>query len=226
MEQQQKQQQPDLVYLQAAVTEYMAALTSEGLPLPDVLLSLSLQVQVSRNSAGTAALSVYCGFPGLHGSSSTEQPTAAIAVSRKLDKVASNSMESTLVPIAAVASASYILAMRSSLAGESSSGAKLAIAASSAAAFGSNGHNSAAMPYHPAPAEQAVKRLLAAGQVLQAARLVRRLHVETLHPAMILEAAAVRRDRAVFASVYRCFRDSLIATYPRLEVAYDKLMSV
>jgi hypothetical protein len=43
---------------------------------------------------------------------------------------------------------------------------------------------------------------------------------------MILEAAAVRRDRAVFASVYRCFRDSLIATYPRLEVAYDKLMSV
>ncbi|GAX83533.1 hypothetical protein CEUSTIGMA_g10958.t1 [Chlamydomonas eustigma] len=225
LEQQQQQQHPDLVYLQAAVTEFMAALTSEGLPLPDALLSLSSQVQVIRNSADTAALSVYCSLPVLT-NYTNPQTTASAAMIRMLDEVASSCLESAPVSIsqlAAVTSAAHVLVMQSSLAAEVSAArhATSALPTSSASAVVEGLSRTPSIS-----AEHAVKRLLASGQVLQAARVARRFHVDSIHLKDILEAAAASRDRAAFATVYRCFRDALRPHYPDLEVAYTKLMLV
>ena len=70
-----------------------------------------------------------------------------------------------------------------------------------------------------AAAERFVRRLLRQRQVLRAVRVARSLHVRTVLPKEFLAVAAESGSTALMASVYRAFREALMPSYPKLDVA-------
>lgn len=207
----------DLLYVQAALSEFLAVATLTGVQPPAALLSLQLQLLLQQGLAQQADMAAQC-LAAQH-----PQLQQAVAVT-----LASGS---ATVPLSG---ASPGLGTEGG-AGSSASGAAVTLRGTGVTAQAVVAA-AAALPQSlgfadgggPAPAEGGhealVQQLLDSGNVLQAARVARRLRVTSVHPTEMLRAAAATGDVIAFASVYRCFRDALLPVYPQLEAARAHLM--
>ena len=240
----------DTLYLCAALSEYSAAAEAAGLQLPPYLQTLPTELLLLQAQPDQAAQAVYLVAPDatavqcgvVTGSGVTEVQSQAVG--KGIPGVATAAaaakavawMTGTAVMLeqhplsrgAATAAAAGDLHARAA-----STAAMPAAASDTAAASSSPATGTAA----DATAEQYVRGLLLKGRVLQAARAAQELGVVSLkglpgstgstcsgvNPKEFLVAACLTGDLRVFAAVYRVFRDTLQRTFPKLDVAKQRM---
>ncbi len=191
--------------LHAAVTEFMAAVAAAGLPLPADLRACQLDSMSCVGLPAQLTMSVYCCADRPVHPPATSPPTGSAKASSRAPTLGEDHFDAVDDSLLA-AGASFASGLRLSRIAvrEAPSGDQAAAAAEAA--------------------EVLVRRLLAEGRVLGGARAARRLRVAAVHPRELLRAAADRGDEAAFASVYRCFRDALLPSFPGLDAARAQMM--
>mmetsp|Transcript_36491 Transcript_36491/g.81224 ORF Transcript_36491/g.81224 Transcript_36491/m.81224 type:complete len:809 (-) Transcript_36491:999-3425(-) len=268
-----KEEVVDGPYLQAALSEYLAAATAAGVAVPPQLQALAVELLLQQAQAAQAALLVYCEEPpaalavtgagqaagqadaaaGVSAGSRPQQearaagrnggpgdaaaaasdPAAAAAAEAQV-AVAAELGRSTAAPAAAAERM-----LRTRLAASPISSWVPVEEVTTAPSLSDSTVDAHAYQQQPealagtgGPAQGAVmdsrehlvRSLMREGRVLAAARLAREMHVTTVHPREILAVAGQGRDLATFAAVYRYFRDALLPTYPKLDLARAQLM--
>ncbi|KAG2484707.1 hypothetical protein HYH03_016535 [Edaphochlamys debaryana] len=213
----QEEEVVDAPYLQAALCEYMSAAVAAGIPLPPYLQELWLEVLLQQSQLPQA-------LHLLHGQAEAMDPhlperlLAAAAADGDVTGGAAGGggsgggggLSRQLVLDA--------LSRRALAARYDAPIATFAAAASASAAAGGGGAAGGS------DAGAYVEALLAAGDVLRAARVMRRYRVAKPSVKEFLAAVGARGDRAALAAVYRVFQEEVLSTYPKYELAARKLL--
>ncbi len=196
----------DSLYLQAAATQYRASAEAVGVPLPLYLLQLSVEMllQGGQQYQAVQLLSSQPGMgvgllghpSGTHHSSNTSYTGAGGVEGGRGGSGSSGS------------------ALAAQLALDVS--ARQACMGARQQASGPNPASGTSSSFAPH-----VRALLAAGQVLQAARLARAHNIVSVPPTEFLEAAARASDAWAFAAVYRAWHTSIRSRFPTLAAARE-----
>ncbi|GIL90690.1 hypothetical protein Vretimale_15774 [Volvox reticuliferus] len=230
----------DALYLQAALWEYMSAAFAAGIPLPQYLQELSVEILLQQSQEGQVLQLLY-------GQADYVAPVVAVgrlpaapnAPSRPQEAGAAGPSSSAGSAVASVGAGpdgaertspsgaplwrSPLLALdalgRAALAARyepvaTPTGGAAATAASNGGARGPGNGDAGAY----------VEALLAAGDVLRAARVMRRYRVSRPSVKEFLAAVGATGDEVALAAVYRTFQGELLASYPKYDLAVRKLL--
>ncbi|MEW5318003.1 MAG: hypothetical protein WDW38_009257 [Sanguina aurantia] len=215
----------DAPYLQAALTEFKCSAVSQDLQLPAYIQSLSLDVmlQQSQQAQVDHMLCAQGDFISADVLALLEARPAANSSSLAHDaaKHTHALVMGVYSRMAAANAAANAVSSAGSEGGASGSGPELAsavalAAAAAAAAAGRSTHGWVTY----------VQKLLEQGEVLRAVRVARehRGVLASVTPKLLLAAAASTGRLGTLAAVYRTFKDELLPTYPKFELARNQLL--
>ncbi|EFJ40813.1 hypothetical protein VOLCADRAFT_99285 [Volvox carteri f. nagariensis] len=241
----------DAPYLQAALWEYMCAAFTVGIPLPRYLPELSVEILLQQSQEGQVLQLLY-----------GQKDYVAVEVVRRLMAAPAAAAAAGAAAAEAAGPSSGSSAAVACGGGTGTNGTDGAAAAAASARgplcpqLGMDALARAALAarYEPVGGGVAaaaasgdaavyVEALLAAGEVLRAARVMRRYRVSRPSVKEFLAAVGARGDEAMLAAVYRtfqCYRgpvgdeqmmattpkcaDELLASYPKFDLAARKLL--
>ncbi|GLC43165.1 hypothetical protein PLESTB_000856200 [Pleodorina starrii] len=224
----------DAPYLQAALWEYMSAAFAAGIPLPPYLQELSVEVLLQQSQEGQVLQLLYSQVDYVGNELAERILAAAPKLTTTTSATTTQQQQQQQQQLGGEADADAhggggggggapAGALSSQLGLDVLARAALparyepvAGAAAGGAGAGVGGGSGDAAAY--------VEALLAAGEVLRAARVMRRYRVSRPSVKEFIAAVGARGDEAALAAVYRTFQDELLASYPKYELAARKLL--
>ncbi|GLI64462.1 hypothetical protein VaNZ11_007734 [Volvox africanus] len=229
----------DAPYLQAALWEYMSAAFAVGIPLPQYLQELSVEILRQQSQEGQVLQLLYSQADYVAPVVVERLLAAPNAPSRRHEAGAAGPSSSAGSAVASRETHAEGAVRASQPAGPLWRGPSLALDALSRAAMAAR-YEPVAMPSGGAASTAVssggvrgpgngdagayVEALLAAGDVLRAARVMRRYRVSRPNVKEFIAAVGATGDEVALAAVYRTFQEELLASYPKYDLVVRKLL--
>jgi hypothetical protein len=208
----------DSLYLRAALVEYLRAADAAGVPVPAALPALLVRARVDVVRASYQAQRLTCparvadgacGAGRAAGARQLRTPAPDVVAAASAIRCGARTLWTLRVAVPATRAVPHtsaplrLCALQSRAQPSAASAAQSLVLAADAAGLDGVRQMAVDAQRRAHAHDTLVREMLLAGQVLQALRYVRRNRVESVPPAVFMEAAAAQDDPPVYASTYR-----------------------